>query len=203
MTWRNINTHKNLEYADLNAYRFYILTSELDGIQNHKQFSILNLPVTIRFCCADYWFGGFWFFSKWVKPGVDVKLCLWPLPGKHRRCLRSLSHAGTCVSAFPLRAPKLPQARLPWQKRWNFSAVKAFSFRKAAVGFYPQSSPQCWTLRSFSTPNLRENIGTKSFYPTERWWGGGVSPGDTRNRNRVTQLSCWFVWTLKCATQNN
>lgn len=88
-----------------------------------------------------------------------------------------------------------PQACLPWQKIQNFSAVKAFSFRKAAGGFYPQSSPQCWMLRRISIPNLRENIGTKSFYPTERWWWGGVS----KNRDRVTQLGCWFVWTLKCA----
>lgn len=67
-----------------------------------------------------------------------------------------------CLSLPSAQSSQIrPQACLPWQKIQNFSAVKAFSFRKAAGVFYPQSSPQCWTLRRISTPNLREHWNKK------------------------------------------
>lgn len=46
----NINTSEKLKYTDLNGYRFYILMSDLDGIQNCRQFLILHLPVKISLC---------------------------------------------------------------------------------------------------------------------------------------------------------
>lgn len=69
MTWTNISTSEKLKYTDLNGYRFYI---SVDGIQNYRQFLILNLPAKISLCFPYSSVGCFSILSQSVKFGLST-----------------------------------------------------------------------------------------------------------------------------------
>lgn len=63
-----------------------------------------------------------------------------------------------------------PQACLPWQKIQNFSAVKAFSFRKAAGGFSPSHPHSAGRSEGFLYQTWERTLEQKAFVPLK---GGG------------------------------
>lgn len=117
MTWTSINTSKKLKYTDLSVYKFYILMSDLDGIQNCRQFLILNLPVKISLCFPYSSVGCFSVLSQSVKYRLSIyRYEILFLTYAHTAVGKPLRYLGqptlsfqccilrtfTCLSAYPL-----------------------------------------------------------------------------------------------------